>query len=200
LGAAISASRPFRAVLLIACANLANLMLARASAREREVAVRLALGASRGRMVRQLLSESALLAISGAILGGFLASGLSHFLIAFISSPDNPIFLDMPTDWRVLGFAAGLAILTTVLFGLAPALRVGSVPPGSVLKTGGRGMSAGRERFRLQRVLVASQVALSLVLLAGALLFARSLQNLMTRNLGFQQNGVLVTNVDFTPP
>jgi putative ABC transport system permease protein len=185
-------------VLLIACANLANLMLARASAREREVAVRLALGASRGRMVRQLLSESALLAISGAILGGFLASGLSHFLIAFISSPDNPIFLDMPTDWRVLGFAAGLAILTTVLFGLAPALRVGSVPPGSVLKTGGRGMSAGRERFRLQRVLVASQVALSLVLLAGALLFARSLQNLMTRNLGFQQNGVLVTNVDFT--
>jgi len=185
-------------VLLIACANLANLMLARASAREREVAVRLALGASRGRMVRQLLSESALLAISGAILGGFLASGLSHFLIAFISSPHNPIFLDMPTDWRVLGFAAGLAILTTVLFGLAPALRVGSVPPGSVLKTGGRGMSAGRERFRLQRVLVASQVALSLVLLAGALLFARSLQNLMTRNLGFQQNGVLVTNVDFT--
>jgi putative ABC transport system permease protein len=185
-------------VLLIACANLANLMLARASTREREVAVRLALGASRGRMVRQLLSESALLAISGAILGGFLASGLSHFLIAFISTPDNPIFLEIRTDWRVLGFAAGLAILTTVLFGLAPALRSGSVPPGSVLKSGGRGMSAGRERFRLQRILVAAQVALSVVLLAGALLFARSLQNLMTRNLGFEQNGVLVANVDFT--
>jgi len=185
-------------VLLIACANLANLMLARASAREREVAVRLALGASRGRMVRQFLSESALLAISGAILGGFLATGLSHFLIAFISTPDNPIFLDMPTDWRVLGFAAGLAVLTTILFGLAPALRSGSVPPGSVLKTGGRGMTTGRARFRLQRLLVAAQVALSVVLLAGALLFARSLQNLMTRNLGFQQNGVLVTNVDFT--
>jgi putative ABC transport system permease protein len=185
-------------VLLIACANLANLMLARASTREREVAVRLALGASRGRMVRQLLSESALLAVSGAILGGLLASGLSHFLIAFISTPDNPIFLEMPTDWRVLGFAAGLAILTTVLFGLAPALRSGSVPPGSVLKTGGRGMSGGRERFRLQRILVAAQVALSVVLLAGALLFTRSLQNLTTRNLGFQQNGVLVANVDFT--
>ncbi|HEV2425721.1 MAG TPA: ABC transporter permease [Terriglobia bacterium] len=185
-------------VLLIACANLANLMLARASAREREVAVRLALGASRGRMVRQLLSESALLAFSGAILGGFLASGLSHFLIASISSPDNRIFLDMPPDWRVLGFAAGLAILTTILFGLAPALRSGSVPPGSVLKTGGRGMTAGRERFRLQRILVAAQVALSVVLLAGALLFARSLQNLMTRNPGFEQNGVLVANVDFT--
>lgn len=185
-------------VLLIACANLANLMLARASIREREVAVRLALGASRGRIVRQLLSESALLAISGAILGGFLASGLSHFLIAFISTPDNPIFLEMPTDWRVLGFASGLAILTTVLLGLAPALRSGSVALGSVLKTGGRGMSAGRERFRLQSILVGAQVALSVVLLAGALLFARSLQNLLTRNLGFQQNGVLVANVDFT--
>ncbi|HKV27450.1 MAG TPA: FtsX-like permease family protein, partial [Candidatus Acidoferrales bacterium] len=185
-------------VLLIACANLANLMLARSSAREREVAVRLALGASRGRLIRQLLSESALLAIAGAVAGGFLAAALSRFLVSFISTPDNPIFLDMPTDWRVLGFAAGLAILTTVLFGLAPALRAGGIPPGAVLKTGGRGMTAGRERFRLQRVLVASQVALSLVLLAGALLFARSLRNLMTRDPGFQQNGMLVANVDFT--
>ncbi len=185
-------------VLLIACANLANLLLARASGREREVAVRLALGASRLRLIRQMLSESAVLAFSGAVLGGFLASGLSHFLIAFISTPGNPVFLDMPTDWRVLGFAAGLAILTTVLFGLAPALRAGRVPPGSVLKTGGRGMTAGRERFRLQRMLVASQVALSLVLLAGALLFARSLRNLMTRDPGFQENGVLVANIDYT--
>ncbi len=185
-------------VLLIACANLANLMLARASTREREIAVRLALGASRWRLIGQLLSESALLAIAGAVCGGLLAAVLSRFLIAFISRPNNPIFLDMPMDWRVLGFAACLAILTTVLFGLVPALRAGSVPPGSVLKTGGRGMTAGRERFRLQRILVASQVALSLVLLAGALLFARSLQNLMSRDPGFQQNGVLVANIDFT--
>jgi len=185
-------------VLLIACANLANLMLARSSAREREIAVRLALGATGGRLIRQLLSESALLAIAGAVCGAFLAVGLSRFLIAFISTPNNPIFLDMPTDWRVLGFAAGLAILTTVLFGLAPAVRSGNIPPGAVLKTGGRGMTAGRERFRLQRILVTSQVALSLVLLAGALLFARSLRNLMTRDPGFQQNGVLVANVDFT--
>ncbi|HEV2178650.1 MAG TPA: ABC transporter permease [Terriglobia bacterium] len=185
-------------VLLIACANLANLMLARASAREREIAVRLALGASRGRLIRQLLSESALLAIGGAVCGGYLAATLSSFLVAFISTPDNPIFLEMPTDWRVLGFAGGLAILTTVLFGLAPAIRAGSMPPGSALKAGGRGMTAGRERFRLQRLLVASQVALSLVLLAGALLFARSLRNLMARNLGFEQNGVLVANLDFT--
>ncbi|HLW82789.1 MAG TPA: ABC transporter permease [Candidatus Acidoferrales bacterium] len=185
-------------VLLIACANLANLMLARASSREREIAVRLALGASRARLIGQMLSESALLAVGGAVCGGFLAAGLSHFLISFISTPNDPIFLDMPTDWRVLGFAAGLAILTTILFGLAPALRSGNIPPGAVLKTGGRGMTAGRERFRLQRILVASQVALSLVLLAGALLFARSLRNLMTRNPGFQQNGMLVANVDFT--
>jgi predicted permease len=186
-------------VLLIACANLANLLLARASAREREVAVRLALGASRVRLIRQLLSESALLAVAGAVGGGFLAAELSQALIAFVSTPDNPVFLDMPTDWRVLGFAAALAILTTLLFGLAPALRAGNVAPGSVLKAGGRGMTAGREHFRLQRILVASQVALSVVLLAGALLFARSLQNLMTRNPGFQQNGVLIANLDTTP-
>ncbi|HEX5424190.1 MAG TPA: ABC transporter permease [Candidatus Acidoferrales bacterium] len=184
-------------VLLIACANLANLLLARASVREREVAVRLALGASRARLIRQLLSESALLAIGGAICGGLLAAGLSHTLIAFISTPDSPVFLDMPTDWRVLGFAAGLAIVTTILFGLAPALRARNVSPGSVLKTGSRGTTAGHERFRFQRALVASQVALSLVLLAGALLFAGSLRNLMSRNPGFQENGVLVANVDF---
>jgi putative ABC transport system permease protein len=185
-------------VLLIACANLANLMLARASTREREIAVRLALGASRTRLIGQMLSESALLAVVGTVCGGLLAAVLSRFLIAFISTPNSPIFLDMRTDLRVLGFAAGLAILTTILFGLVPALRAGSVPPGSVLKTGGRGMTSGRKRFRLQRILVASQVALSLVLLAGALLFARSLQNLMTRDTGFQQDGVLVANIDFT--
>jgi putative ABC transport system permease protein len=186
-------------VLLIACANLANLMLARGSVREREIAVRLALGASRSRLTGQLLAESGLLAIAGALSGCVLASVLSRFLISMLSQPNNPIFLDMPTDWRVLGFSAGLAILTTVLFGLLPALRSGKVPPGTVLKTGGRGMTAGRERFRLQRTLVASQVALSLVLLAGALLFARSLRNLMTRDPGFRQDGILVVNADYSP-
>jgi putative ABC transport system permease protein len=185
-------------VLLIACANLANLMLARASSREREVAVRLALGASRARLIRQLLSEGALLAFAGAVCGVFLSAELSHFLIAFMSTPYNPIFLDMSTDWRVLGFAGALAIATTILFGLAPALRAGSIPTDAMLKTGGRGMTAGRQRFRLQRILIVSQVAFSLVLLAGALLFARSLRNLLTRNPGFQENGVLVAYVDFT--
>ncbi len=185
-------------VLLIACANLANLLLVRASARQHEAAVRLALGATRGRLTRQWLAESALLAVAGTVCGGFLADALSHFLVAFITTPDNRLFLDMPTDWRVLGFAAGLAILTTILFGLAPAIRAGNVPPGGALKTGGRGSTGGREHFRLQRMLVVSQVALSLVLLAGALLFARSLRNLMTRQLGFRQDGVLVANLDIT--
>lgn len=185
-------------VLLIACANLANLMLARASSREREIAVRLALGASRTRLTGQLLAECGLLAIAGALCGGVLAAVLSRSLIAFLSKPNDPVFLDMPTDWRVLGFAAGLAIFTTILFGLAPALRAGRTPPGTVLKTSGRGMTAGRERFRLQRILVASQVALSLVLLAGALLFARSLRNLLTRDPGFQEDGMLVVNLDTT--
>jgi predicted permease len=185
-------------VLLIACANLANLMLARASSREREIAVRLALGAGRRRVIRQLLSESILLAAAGAACGGVLAAGLSRALIAFIATPNNPIFLNMPTDWRVVGFIAGLAVLTTILFGLLPAWRAGSASPGSALKAAGRGVSTGRERFRLQRILVASQVALSLVLLAGALLFSHSLANLMTRNPGFQQNGVLVANIEFT--
>ena len=184
-------------VLLIACATLANLMLARANTRGPEIAVRLALGASRGRLIRQLLSESALLAVAGAACGGVLAAILSTSLVAFISTPDNPVFLDLHTDWRVLGFVAGLAILTTIFFGLAPALRSGSAPPGSALKNAGRGMTSGRERFRLQHVLVAAQVALSLVLLAGSLLFARSLYNLMTRPLGLQQDGVLVANVAF---
>ena len=110
-------------VLLIACANLASLMLARASAREREIALRLALGASRGRLIWQLLCESALLATAGAAVGAGLARSLSRFLVAFISTEGDQWFLDLAPDWRVLGFTAGVAVLTCVLFGLAPALR-----------------------------------------------------------------------------
>jgi predicted permease len=185
-------------VLLIACANLANLMLARAGVRAREFAVRRALGASRGRLVWQALSESALIAIAGTICGAFVASWLSSSLVTFMSTSDRPIFLEMPADWHVLGFAAGMAILTTFLFGFIPAMRAGSVAPGAVLKSGGRGVSGGRERFFLQRVLVVAQVALSLVLVAGALLFARSLRNLTTLDPGFRQNGIVVAEADFS--
>ncbi|HYL63331.1 MAG TPA: ABC transporter permease [Candidatus Methylomirabilis sp.] len=184
-------------VLLIACANLANLMLARASARERQITIRLALGAPRLRLVRELLSESILLAAAGSLFGLFLAYAVSHMLIAFISTQNNQIFLDLGTDWRVLAFTTGLAVLTTVLFGLTPAVRAAKGEPATLLQSGTRGSTGGRERFSLRRALVVSQVALSVVLLVGALLFARSLRNLTTLNVGFQQTGVLVTSIDF---
>jgi putative ABC transport system permease protein len=184
-------------VLLVACANLANLLLARASARERELAVRHALGASRLRIVRQLLVESLLLAMAGAVLGAALARGLSQFLVAFLSTGANPVFLDLTPDWRVLAFAIGLAVLTCLLFGLAPAIRATRMEPGIVMKTGGRGMTASRERFSLRQALVVAQVALSLVLVAGALLFSRSLGKLLTVETGFQREGVLAARVSF---
>jgi len=126
------------------------------------------------------LVESLLLAAAGAALGAGLAQALSRFLVAFLSTSNNPVFLDLTPDWRVLGFAAGLAVLTCLLFGLAPAIRATRMEPGAVMKAGGRGMTAGRERFGLRRALTVVQVALSLVLVAGALLFSRSLGKLLT--------------------
>jgi predicted permease len=187
-------------VLLIACANLANLLLARASVREREIAVRQAIGASRGRLVTQLLSESLLLAAAGAALGALLAQGLSQALVAFMTTSDSPLFVGLGLDWRVLGFTAALAITTCVLFGLLPAVRATSIAPSSAMRASGRGLSAGRERFTLRRVLVVTQVALSLVLLVGALLFARSLQKLLAVDPGFRPGGVVAVNVDLGRP
>jgi putative ABC transport system permease protein len=185
-------------VLLIACANLANLMLARASARERQITIRRALGATRWRMVRDLLSESLLLAVAGSVCGLFLAFAISRTLVAFISTQQNQIFLDLRMDWRVLAFATALAVLTTISFGLAPALRATRAEPAALLQSGSRGATVGRERFSLRRILIVSQVGLSVVLLMGALLFVRSLRKLTTLNVGFQQTGILVTYVDFT--
>jgi predicted permease len=184
-------------VLLIACANLANLMLARAGARERQITIRRALGATRWRMIRELLSESLLLALAGSVCGLFLAFGISHLLVAFISTQQNQISLDLGMDWRLLAFTTALAVLTTVSFGLAPAIRATRAEPATLLQSGSRGSTGGRERFSLRRILVVSQVALSVVLLMGALLFVRSLRNLTTLNVGFQQTGILVTTVDF---
>jgi putative ABC transport system permease protein len=186
-------------VLLIACANLANLMLARATAREREMGVRLVVGASRMRLVRQMLAESLLLAALGAAVGAWLARSLSRFLVTYLSTPHDRLFVDLATDWRVLGFTAGLAVLTCLLFGLTPALRATGFTPAEALKSGARGSTAGRERFALRRVLVSAQVALTLVLLVGALLFSRSLRNLLSQDPGFRQDGILVTEVDFNP-
>ena len=184
-------------VLLIACANLANLLLARASVREREIAVRLAIGASRWRLIRQLLAESLLLAVAGAALGVALAQALSRFLIAFITTRDNTLFVGLTLDWQVVGFTTALAVVTCLLFGLTPALRATGMDPASAIRTGGRGSTAGPERFSLRRSLVATQVALSLVLLVGALLFVRSLRNLLTADAGFQAEGVMTVHLDF---
>jgi predicted permease len=183
-------------VLLIACANLGNLLLARATVRESEIAVRLAIGAHRVRLVRQLLTESLLLAICGTLLGGGLAFVLSRSLVALISSSQNPVYVDTSLDWRVLGFAAAVAILTCLLFGLLPALRATRLSPVSALRAAGRTVTGGRERFTLRRALVITQVALSLVLLTGALLFVRSFRNLLTTDPGFRAQGVLAVGVD----
>ena len=186
-------------VLLIACANLANLMLARAGARNREMALRLALGASRLRLIRQLLAESLLLALSGAAIGVALAQALGRILIAYIGNAQNPVFLPTYPDLRVLSFTFGVALLTCVLFGVAPAIQAANADPGTVMKASGRRLSAGRERFLLRRWLIISQIALSLVLLVAALLFVRTFSNLLNLDPGFQQDHVFVADFDFSP-
>jgi predicted permease len=141
-------------VLLIACANLANLMLVRASARERETAVRLALGASRWRLIRQLFAESLLLAAGGAVFGIYLAKAFGRTIVWLLSTSGNALELDMALDWRVLFFTASLAVTTCLAFGLMPAFRSSRTAPGDALKSGSRGVTAGRERFSFQRILV----------------------------------------------
>jgi predicted permease len=185
-------------VLLIACANLANLLLARASVQEREMAVRLALGASRWRLVRQLLTESLLLAAAGAALGLVAASILSRALVAFLETSGNARFVDLGLDWRIFGFTAALAVSTCVLFGVAPALRATRTTASASLKSGARGSTDGRERLGLRRALVAAQVALSLMLVVGALLFARTLVNLVARDPGIRRSELALTTVDTT--
>ena len=120
-------------------------------------------------------------------------------LVAFLSTSQNQIFVELAPDWRVLGFAAGLAILTCILFGLTPAIQASRTEPGVSLKNGARGSTGGREHFLLRRALVVSQVALSLVLLTGAFLFMRTFHNLVTLNAGFQQDHVLIADVDYSP-
>jgi putative ABC transport system permease protein len=185
-------------VLLITCANLASLMLARTSAREREMAVRLAIGAGRWRLIRQVLSESLLLSLAGAVAGAVLARTLSQGLVAFLNTANNPVSLDLKQDWRLFAFLLAVSLVTCVLFGLAPALRASRTAPGAAMKTGGHGMTASRGRLGFRGALVVSQVALSLVLLFTALLFTKSLRNLLTDDPGFQAKGVLIAWLDFT--
>jgi putative ABC transport system permease protein len=185
-------------VLLIACANIANLMVARASAQHRAIAVRLALGASRRRLIQQLLAESLVLAAAGAVCGALLAQALSRLLVSFLSTADSPWFVDMPPDLRLLGFTAGVAALTCIVFGLLPAVQASRTDPMEALRTGGRGVASTGAKLSVRRALVVSQVALSLVLLVGALLFVRSLRNLLTLDAGFRRDHILSIRADYT--
>src|SRR5262245_3345789 len=170
-------------VLLIACANVANLLLARAAARRQEVAVRLALGAGRFRLVRQLLTESLLLAFAGSALGWLLAWLSKDLLLMWSPGRGSQLDAELQMDWRVFGFTTAVAILTGLLFGLAPALRATRVDLNSALKENTRGAKGSLSV--LGKSLVVAQVAVSLVLLIGAGLFIRTLHNLSRVTMGF---------------
>lgn len=187
-------------VLLIACANLANLMLARSTVRAKEIAVRLALGARRIRLVRQLLTESLVIAVAGAVAGVLLARGMSQYLVRYLNGEGSAtsIFVSLATDWRVLGFTILLAALTCLLFGLMPALKATHSAPALAISLAGRGQTATRDRFSMRRGLVIVQVALSLVLVVTAVLFSRSLRKILTVEAGFQREGILTMDVDFS--
>lgn len=183
-------------ILLIACANLANLLLARAAGREREIAVRLSIGANRSRLVRQLLVECVLLSFVGTALGSAIAYWLCGNLPQWASSRSTPIPLSLAPDARVLLFGAAVAVLTGIAFGLAPALQGTRVEPIQVLKSGGRSASSGGSRWSLKQTLVSMQVALSLVLLVGAGLFVRTLRNYSTFDPGFDRDHLITVEVD----
>ena len=184
-------------VLLVACANVANLLLARANARRREIAVRMAIGAARWRLIRQLLVESALLGTAGAILGAWFAWWAMHLLVTMVSTTGDVVPLNVSPDPAVLGFTALVSIVTVLLFGTAPSFYATRVELTQSLQEG-RGTTSGRSSNLLARGLVISQVAASVVLLLGAGLFLRSLMNLTNLDTGFEKRNVLVTSADVT--
>jgi len=181
-------------VLLIACANIASLLMARAAARGKEMAMRQALGASRWRLMRQLITECVLLSFSGAVLGLLLARWGDTALLFYLSSVHRQVFFDFTLDTRVLLFTAGAATLTGLLFGVAPAFRGTRSSLASAIKASHS--AAGGPRSRLRLWIVASQVALSLVLLIAAGLLLRTFHNLAAADIGFDANRVLLVNVN----
>ena len=180
-------------VLLIACANVGNLLLARAVARRAEVTVRLALGASRARLIRQLLTESVMLALVGAAFGVLLARWAVQALVTFLART-SPLHTSL--NGPVLAFTVGITLLAGIVFGLAPALQAGRIDLVTALKMGSSRVAGGQRKFGTTQGLVVGQIALSLVLLVGATLFARSLLNLENHPLGFNQENVVLARIN----
>jgi predicted permease len=183
-------------VLLVACVNVVNLLMVRATVRQRELAVRAALGAGRLRLVRQLLTESLMLAAAGGLAGAALGRWVSGLLMRIPFPADIPIRFELGFDWRVFGYIAAVALGTGIVVGLLPALRASRTDLNEVLREGGRGLAEGSSRHRLRSALVIAQVAVSLVLLVAAALFVRSVQRAQAVDLGFRHEGVLNLSMD----
>ena len=183
-------------VLAIACVNIANLLLSRAATRQKEIAVRLALGASRLRLIRQLLTESVLLAMIGGAFGLVFAYWGKDLLVSLLADNSSQFILNLKLDFRVLGFTAAVSILTGIIFGLAPALRATRIDLTPMLKDNARSVTRGRSL--LSKALLVAQVAMSLLLLIGAGLFVRTLANLGRVDLGFNAENLLLFRIDPT--
>ena len=182
-------------LLLISCANVANMLLARATAREREMAIRSSLGTGRGELIRQLLTESLLLALAGAALGCLFSYAGLKGIVALIPDGMIPREVMIQLNVPVLLFSLGMAIVTSLLFGLAPSLQTTRQNLVEPLKDSGKGVSGGFRRGRLRNALVVAEVALSLVLLAGAGLMMRSFVAMQQVDLGFKPNNLLFTRL-----
>lgn len=183
-------------VLLVACVNVVNLLLVRATVRHRELAVRAALGAGRRRLVRQMLTESLMLAAAGGVTGAIIGRWLSGMLSRITLPADLPIRFDLVFDWRVFSYIAAVALGTGLVVGLIPALRASRTDLNEVLREGGRSMAEGGGRQRMRGILVIAQVAVSLVLLVAAGLFVRSVQRAQSIDLGFDPAHVLNLSMD----
>src|SRR5262249_21970176 len=178
-------------VLLVACTNVGNLLTAQASARAREMALRVSIGAGRRRLIQLVLVQSAMLAIFASVVGAIFAWWSAPLVVSMLARPNEPIRVILDTDWRAFGFSLGLALLVTFLFGLTPALRASAVKPMSALKN-----EEQRSQRRLMKALVAAQMAFCVLVLFVAALFVSTLQHLSNHHLGFSAERILLLNTD----